>query len=177
MVGAESCLAGVYGMDAEQSDIFAGASGVCRCMPIRAGGMGEPHSGRTNRGNNRPGCARRSHCAEEKDGDAYGRATGHPGGPDDRECVLHLFRSRWDGLVVAAGLIFCARGGDRFSAWAGDENGAFRLGNERHAADVVGAGTGGIALEPGVVRRDEVFVLLLFGIGVGADARAGGACG
>src|SRR5260370_29785451 len=139
--------------------------------------MGEPHRGGADRGHNRAGCTRRAHCSEEKDGHADGRATGHPGGPDDRECVLHVFRSRWDGVTVAAGFVFCARGGDRFSARTGDESGTFRLGSERHAADVVGAGAGGIALEQRFVCRDEVLVLLLFGIGIGADARAGSAGG
>src|SRR5229473_8081470 len=172
-----SCLAGEYALDAKQSDAIASGSGVCGRVPIRARGLGEPHGGGADRGHNRAGCTRRAHCSEEKDGHADGRATGHPGRPDDRECVLHVFRSRWDGVTVAAGFVFCARGGDRFSARAGDESWAFRLGSERHAADVVGAGAGGVALEQRFVCRDEVLVLLLLGTGVGADTRAGSACG
>ncbi len=61
-----------------------------------------------------------------------------------------------------------------FAARASHEGGTFRLGRECHAADVVGAGAGGFALEPRVVCGDEVLVLLLFGTGIGADARAGG---
>src|SRR5216684_3960193 len=168
-----SCLAGEYALDAKQSDAIASGSGVCRRVSIRARGLGEPHGGGADRGHNRTGCTRRAHCSEEKDG----RATGHPGRPDDRECVLHVFRSRWDGVTVAAGFVFCARGGDRFSARIGDEGGTLRLGSERHAADVVGTGAGGVALEQRFVCRDEVLVLLLFGIGIGADTWAGSACG
>src|SRR5712692_1832259 len=170
---AVSCLAGEYAMDAKQSDVIASGSGLCRSVSIRARGVGEPHCGRTDRDRNRPGCARRAYGTEEKNGNAGGRATGHPGRPDDRERVLHLFCGRWDGLAVAAGFVFCARGGDGFPARAGDESGAFRLGCERHATNLVGAGAGGFALEPRVVCRDEVLVLLLFGIGVGADTRTG----
>ncbi len=71
----------------------------------------------------------------------------------------------------------CAGGGDGFSARAGDEGGTFWLGRERHAAHVVGAGAGGVALEPRFVCCDEVPVFLLFGFGVGADPRARGSGG
>src|SRR6266853_193108 len=70
--------------------------------------------------------------------------------------------------------VFCAGGGDGFSARAGDESGTLRLGSACHAAHVVGTGAGGFALEPGIVCGDEVPMLLLFGFGVGADAWAGG---
>src|SRR6266851_2687740 len=172
-----SCRAGEYALDAKQSDAIASGSGVCSRVPIRARGLGEPHGRGADRGHNRAGCSRRAHCSEEKDGHADGRATGHPGRPDDRECVLHVFRSSWDGVTVAAGFVFCARGGDRFSARTGDEGGTLRLGSERHAADVVGAGAGGVALEQRFVCGDEVLVLLLLGTGVGADTRAGSAGG
>jgi len=72
-------------------------------------------------------------------------------------------------------LFFTARGGDRFSARASDEGGAFRLGREWDAANLVGAGAGGVAMEPRAVCGDEMLVFLLFGIGDGLDARAGGA--
>ncbi len=78
---------------------------------------------------------------------------------------------------MAADFLFCARGGDRFFAGLGDARGALRVGRERDAADVVGTGAGGLALEPRFVRGDEVLVLLLFGIGVGVDARAFGVAG
>src|SRR5882724_5477384 len=39
---------------------------------------------------------------------------------------------------------------------------------------MVGTDICGVTMEPGIVCGDEVFVLLLFGIGVGVDARAGG---
>jgi len=39
------------------------------------------------------------------------------------------------------------------------------LGRECDAADVVGAGAGGVALEPRIVRGNEMLVLLLFGTG------------
>src|SRR6266849_4602121 len=133
-LAAVSCLAGEYALDAKQSDAIASGSGVCRRVSIRARGLGEPHGGGADRGHNRTGCTRRAHCSEEKDGHADGRATGHPGRPDDRECVLHVFRSRWDGVTVAAGFVFCARGGDRFSARAGDESWAFRLGSDATSA-------------------------------------------
>src|SRR6266852_4053320 len=126
-------------------------------------------------GGDRAGRSRRASGAEEKNGHAGGRAVGHPGRPHDRKRVLHVFRGGRDGIAVAADFVFCARGGDRFLARAGDESGTFRLGRRRHAAYLVGAGTGGVALEPRIVCGDEVPVLLLFGIGVGADARAGGA--
>src|SRR5882762_4349651 len=104
-----SCRAGEYALDAKQSDAIASDSGVCGRVSIRTRSLGEPHGGGADRGHNRTGCTRRAHCSEEKDGHADGRATGHPGRPDDRECVLHLFRSRWDGVTVAAGFVF-ARG-------------------------------------------------------------------
>src|SRR5206468_10618543 len=115
--------------------------------------------------------------AEEKDGHSRGRPTGHPRRPHDRKRVFHVFRRRGDVVPLAAGSVFCAGGGDGFSARAGDEGGTFWLGRERHAAHVVGAGAGGVALEPRFVCRDEVPVFLLFGFGVGTDPRARGSGG
>src|SRR5258705_29788 len=62
-----------------------------------------------------------------------------------------------------------------FGARASDEGGAFRSGREWDAANLVGAGAGGVAMEPRAVCGDEMLVFLLFGIGAGVDARAGGA--
>src|SRR6267154_1721048 len=164
-------------MDAEQTDVSARGGGIRGRVPVRTGSVGKPHGRGTDGGGDRAGCARRAYCAEEKNGHAGGSTTGHFGRPDDRERLLHVFRGSGDGVAVAAGFVFCARGGDGFLAGTGDEGRAFGLGCQRDAADVVGAGTGGVALEPRAVRGDEMFVLLLFGIGAGADARAGGAGG
>src|SRR5713226_7041308 len=168
-------LAGEYAMDTEQSDVSASGGGIRGGLPVWPWGMGEPHGGGADGGGDRAGRSRRASGAEEKNGHAGGRAVGHPGRPHDRKRVLHLFCSGGHGVIVAADFVFCARGGDRFLARAGDESGTFRLGRKRHAAYLVGAGTGGVVLEPRIVCGDEVPVLLLFGIGVGADARAGGA--
>src|SRR5258708_7273952 len=78
---------------------------------------------------------------------------------------------------MAACTIFRARGGDRFSARLGVEGGALRVGSERDAANLVGTRAGGFALEPRTLRRVEVRVLLLPGIGAGVDARAGSLAG
>jgi HAD superfamily phosphoserine phosphatase-like hydrolase len=78
---------------------------------------------------------------------------------------------------MAAGFLLCARGGDRLFAWLSDARGALRVGRERDAADVVGTGAGGVALEPRFVCGDEVPLLLLFGFGIGVDARTRGVAG
>src|SRR5712672_592005 len=172
---AKPRLAGAYAMDTEQSDIFASPGGIRGGVLIRARAVGQPYGRGAHRcvhSSGRTGWAPR---AEEEDGHAGWRATGHPGRSNDRERVLHLFRGRRDGVALAAGFIFCARGSNGLPAGAGDEIGTFRVGCKRHAADLVGEGSGGIALEPRFVRGDEVLVLLLSGVGTGADARAGGA--
>src|SRR5882762_7125678 len=174
---AVSSLAGEYAVDAEQSDVAASGGGIRGGLPVWPGGVGKPHGSGADGGGDCAGRARRASRAEEKNGHASGRAVGHSGRPHDRKRVLHVFRGGGDGVAVAAGLVFCARGGDGFFARAGNEGRTFGMGRERHAADLVGAGAGGVALEPGVVCGDEVLVLLLSGIGVGADARAGGAGG
>src|SRR5438270_12042170 len=92
-------------------------------------------------------------------------ATGYSRRPHDRKRLFHIFRGCRDGVAVAAGFVFCARGGDGFSPRTGDESGTFRLGSERHATHVVGAGARGVALEPRFVCGDEVPVLLLVGAG------------
>src|SRR5947207_4616211 len=176
-VSARRRAAGEYRMDAEQSDVAASRRGVRGGVAVRPRGVGEPHGGGADRRGDRAGRARRASCSEEKNGDAGGCATGHPGRPDDRERVLHLFRGGGHGVAVAASFVFCARGGDGFLARAGHEGGTFLLGRECDAADVVGAGAGSIALEPRVVCGNEVPVLLLFGTGIGADARASSAGG
>src|SRR6266446_1567097 len=168
---------GEYAMDAKQSDVAAGYGGVRGGRSVRAWSVGESHGHGADRGGHRAGRTRRAPRSEEKNGHAAGRAIGHPRRPHDRERLLHIFCCRGDGVAVAAGFVFCARGGDRFSAWVGDQSGPFRLGRERDAADLVGSGAGGVALEPRIVCGDEVSVLLLFGFGVGADARAGRAGG
>src|SRR4029077_4818016 len=87
------------------------------------------------------------------------------------------FRGGGDGVAVAARFLLCAGGGDGFSSWAGHARGSLRLGRERDAANMVGPRAGGITLEPRFVCGDEMPVLLLPGIGVGVDARAGGPAG
>src|SRR5712692_1613109 len=177
MLDAVPRLAGEYALDAEQSDVSAGRGGLRRGMPLRARGVGESHRGGADCGDDCAGCARRAHRAEEKNGHAGGRATGHSGRPHDRKRVLHVFCSGRDGVALASGFVFCARGSHGFLARAGDEGGAFRLGCECHAADAVGPGSGHFALEPRPVCGDEMPVLLLSGIGTGADTRTGGAGG
>jgi len=63
------------------------------------------------------------------------------------------------------------------SARLGVEGRALRVGSERDAASLVGTRAGGFALEPWTLRRPEVRVLLLPGIGAGVDARAGSLAG
>src|SRR5260370_3215308 len=164
-------------MDAEQSDAAASRGGVRGGVPVRAWGVGEPNGGGAHRSGHRVGCIGRASRREEKNGYAGGRGTGHPGRSDDRKCVFHVFRGGGNGVAVAAGFVFCARGGDGFLARAGNEGGTFRLGRERDVADLVGAGAGGVALEPGVVCGEEVPVVRLFGVGGGAAAWAGGGGG
>ncbi len=53
--------------------------------------------------------------------------------------------------------------------------GAFGMECECDASDLVGTRAGGFAMEPRIVCGDEVPVLLLFGIGTGADTGASGA--
>src|SRR5467141_2064171 len=164
-------------MDAEQSDAAASRGGLRGGVLVRPRSLGEPYGRGTDRGGDSVGCVGRSSRPQEKNGHSGGRAVGHYGRPDDRERILHLFRRGGDGVAVAAGFVFCARGGDGFLARAGDEGGTFRLGRECDAADLVGTGAGGVALAPRIVCGYEVSVLLLFGLGAGADARAGGAGG
>jgi len=164
-------------MDAEPSDAAASRGRVRGGVSVWARGVGEPYGRGADRGGDRAGCVGRSSRPQEKNGHSGGRATGYSGRPHDRERVLHLFRRGGDGVAMAAGFVFCARGGDGFLARAGDEGGTFRLGRECDAADVVGAGAGSIALEPRVVCGNVVPVLLLFGTGIGADARASSAGG
>jgi len=168
-----------YGVDAEQGDVIAGGGGICGGEFVWAGSLGEPGGGGADGRSDCAGCAGWAHGTEKEDGYARGGAIGHSGRPDDRERVFHLFCGGGDGVAVAAGVLFCAGGGDGFSAGAGDEGGAFTdgggLGRDSDAADLVGTGTCGVALEPGIVCGNEVYVLLLPGVRAGADARAGGA--
>jgi HAD superfamily hydrolase (TIGR01490 family) len=71
---------------------------------------------------------------------------------------------------MAASFLLCARGGDRLFAWLSDARGTLRVGRERDATNLVGAGAGGVAMEPRFVCGDEVPLLLLPGSGVSADA-------
>src|ERR1700730_18386629 len=158
-------------LDAEQSDAAAGAGGICGGESIWSRRVGEPCGGGADGGIDRTGCAGWTYRAYEEAGNAFGRASRHFGRPDDRERVLHLFCGGGNGVPVATGVFLCARGGDGFSSRARDARGAFGMGSERDATDLVGTGSGGFAMEPRDVRRDEVSVLLLFGIGAGADAR------
>jgi HAD superfamily hydrolase (TIGR01490 family) len=170
-----------HGMDAQQGDGIAGGSGIRRGRAVWARSVGKFGGGGANGDGHCIGRAGRVHRAEEENGDADRGAAGHPGRPDDRERVLHLFCGGGDGVAVAASVLFCARGGDGLFARTGDEGRAIvdgsSLGRRSAAEDVVGAGAGGFAMEQRIVRGDEVPVLLLFGIGTGADARARSADG
>src|SRR5437879_6362190 len=176
-VDAKPRLAGAYAMDTEQSDIFASPGGIRGGVLIRARAMGQPYGGGAHRGVHSAGRTGWAPCPEKADGHAGWRATGHPGRSHDRERVLHLFRGGWDGVALATGFIFCARRSNGLPAGASDEIGTFRVGCERHAADLVGKGSSGIALEPRFVRGDEVLVLVRSGVGASADAWAGGTGG
>src|SRR5512135_1347365 len=147
--------AGAYELDAEQSDAAARGGGVSGGERVWAWGVDEPAGRGADGGGDCAGCAGRTHRAEEKDGYAGGGAVGHPGRPGDREHVLHLFCGGGDGVAVAADAVFCAGCGDGFSARAGDEGGVFGMGCERDAAERMGEGTGGVTLEPRIVRGDE----------------------
>src|SRR5882724_10223729 len=170
-------MAGAYGLDTEQSDAAAGGGGVSGGKRVWAWSLDEPAGRGADGGSDCAGRAGRVHRAAEKAGYAGGGATRHLGRPGDREYVFYLFCGGGDGVAVAADAVFCARGGDGFSARAGDESRVFGMGSERNVAERLGKGAGGVALEPGTVRGNEVRVLLLFGIGIGVDARAGGAAG
>src|SRR6266436_911398 len=168
-----SRLAGEHAMDAEQSDVSASSGGVRSRVSLRARFLGEPHSSGVDRGRDRSGCPGRAPCPQEKNGYAGGRATGHSRRPHDRKRVLHLFCRGGDGVALVAGFVFRAWRGDGFLARTGHESGAFRLGRERDATDMAGASDRSFALEPGIVCSHEVPLLLLLGVGIGANARAG----
>ena len=164
-------------MDAQQSDAVARAGGIRGRESVWPRRVDEP-AGRGADGDfDRTGCVGRAPGADAEDGHASGRADRHSGGPRRREHVLHVLCGGGDGVSVVADAVFCARCGDRFSAWPGDEDGALGMGCERNAANVVGSRAGGVAMEPRRVCGAEVRVLLLPGIGVGVDARAGAAGG
>src|SRR5260221_8888437 len=170
-------MAGAYGLDTEQSDAAASGGGVSGGERVWAWSLDEPVGRGADGGGDCAGRAGRVHRAAEEAGYAGGGATRHPGRQGDREYVFYLFCGGGDGVAVAADAVFCARGGDGFSARAGDEGRVFGVGRERDAAKRLGEGAGSVAMEPGIVRGDEVRVFLLFGIGAGVDARAGGAAG
>src|SRR5690242_13956783 len=125
-----------------------------------------------DRGLHRSRRSRRAYRAQEKNGHARRRATRHSRRSYDRKRVLHLLRRCRHGFSVAADSFFCARRGYRLSARARAEGWALRLGRECVAASMVGPSLGRLALEPRSLRGDEVPMLLLFGTGAGADARA-----
>src|SRR5689334_7862011 len=166
-----SRLAGAYAMDPEQSDTLASPSGIRGGLLIWARGVGQSYRSGAHRGVHRAGRIGWVPRPEEEDGYAGWCATGHFGRPHDRECVLHVFRRSGNGVALAADFIFRARRSNGLLAWAGDEIGTFRVGRKRHAADLVGEGSGGIALEPGAIRGNEMSVLLLLGIGACFDSR------
>src|SRR5882672_3556457 len=159
-------------LDAEQGDGPEGGGRVCGGEFVWARSLGELGGGGADGGVDCAGCAGRTYCADQEAGDTGGGADRYSGGPDDRERVLHLLCGGGNSVVVAAGIFLCAWGGHGFSARAGHARWAFGMGSKRDAADVVGAGTGGFAVEPWIVCGDEMFVFLLLGIGAGADARA-----
>src|SRR5258707_1627680 len=157
-----------HGLDTEQGDAVAGAGGICGGESIWARSVGEPDGSGADSGVDRTRCAGRTHRANKEAGDSHGSADRHFGRPDDRERVLHLFRGRGDGVAVAACVFLRARGGDGFSSRPGRARRAFRMGREHDAADLVGTGAGGFAVEPRTVCGDEMLVFLLFGVGTGA---------
>jgi HAD superfamily hydrolase (TIGR01490 family) len=175
--GARQVGAGGYAVDAKQSDGFASGRGICRREFVRARPMGESCGGCADGNDDCVGCFGWAYRAAEKSCDSGWRAARHSRRPHDRKRVLHVFRRGGHGVVVAAGFLLCARGGDRLFAWLSDARGALRVGRERDAADVVGTGAGGVALEPRFVCGDEVPLLLLFGFGIGVDARTRGVAG
>src|SRR5580704_13737266 len=174
---AQQVGAGGYAVDTEQSDGFASGGGICRGEFVWARAVGESCGGCAHSDDDRAGCLGWAYRAAKESGDACWRATRYSRRSHDRKCVLHLFRRGRNGFAVATGFLFCARGGYGFSARAGHACGALRVGRERDASNMVGAGAGGLALEPRFVCGDEVPLLLLFGIGVSIDARACGLAG
>src|SRR5260221_7973021 len=170
-------MAGAYGLDTEQSDAAASGGGVSGGERVWAWSLDEPVGRGADGGGDCGGRAGRVHRVAEEGGYDRGGVTGHPGRSGYREYVFYLFCGGGDGVAVAADAVFCARGGDGFSARAGDEGRVFGVGRERDAAKRLGEGAGSVAMEPGIVRGNEVRVFLLFGIGAGVDARAGGAAG
>src|SRR5207249_8065101 len=57
-------------------------------MPLWARTVGEPRGGGIDGGGDRAGCAGRAHRAEEENGDAGGRATGHPQRHHPHHCEI-----------------------------------------------------------------------------------------
>src|ERR1700743_146050 len=174
--GPASCQGTDYALDAQSSDLPP------RCGRIRGGvsvwprTLAEPQRCGADGGVHRFGRTRWAYRAAEKSGDTCGRTNRHSWRSDDRERLFHVFRGSRDGVVVAAGFLFRARSRDGFSARARVESGVFRLGRcERDAANMVGTVDGRLAVEPRIVRRDEVYVFLLSRARVGADARPSGA--
>jgi HAD superfamily hydrolase (TIGR01490 family) len=164
-------------VDTEQSDGIARGGGICRREFIWPRAVGKSCGGCAHSHDDRAGCFGWAHRAAKESGDASWRAARYSRRPHDRKRVLHVFRCGGHGIALAASFLFCARGGDGFSARAGHARGALRVGRKRDAANMVGPRAGGVALEPRFVCSDEMPLLLLFGVGVGVDARACGALG
>src|SRR4029077_5952982 len=169
--------AGGEALDTEKSNGVARGGGICRGEFVWAWAVGKPRGGWAHGGDDRAGCVGWAYCATEEFGDSRRRAARYSWRPHDRKRVLHVFRGGGDGVAVAARFLFCAGGGDGFSAGTGHARGSLRLGRECDAANMVGPRAGGVAVEPRFVCGDEMPVLLLPGIGVGVDARAGGPAG
>jgi HAD superfamily hydrolase (TIGR01490 family) len=164
-------------VDTEQSDGIARGGGVCRGELVWARTVGKSRSDSADGDDDRAGRFGWAYRTAKESSDAGWRAAGYSRRPHDRKCVLHVFRCGGNGVAMAADFLFCARSGDRFFARIGLARGALRVGRERDAANMVGTGAGGVALEPWFVCGHEVSLLLLFGFGVGVDSRTCSALG
>jgi len=92
------------------------------------------------------------------------------------ENVYFTYFGWWAWCRCGCRFVFCARGGDGFLARAGDEAGHSGWGANAMLRTWWGQRWWRRAGAEGCMRY-EVSVLLLFGLGAGADARAGGAGG